>query len=52
VLLDTAKNRDALNIGPIPNSFVLKRERDSSQAWRYMPVIPALGRLRQEDCKF
>jgi hypothetical protein len=21
-------------------------------AWWYKPVIPALGRLRQEDCKF
>jgi hypothetical protein len=23
-----------------------------SQAWWHMPVIPALGRLRQEDCEF
>jgi hypothetical protein len=22
------------------------------QVWRYMPVILALGRLRQEDCSF
>jgi hypothetical protein len=23
-----------------------------SQAWRYMLIIPTLGWLRQEDCKF
>jgi hypothetical protein len=23
-----------------------------SKVWLYMPVIPALGRLRWEDCKF
>lgn len=29
------------------------KDKMHMQAWRYMPIIPALGRLRQEDfCEF
>jgi hypothetical protein len=32
--------------------LVLSQSRKSGWAWWYMSVILALGRLREEDCKF
>jgi hypothetical protein len=33
-------------------SFLFIRENNFSWAWRYMSIIPALGRLKQEDQEF
>jgi hypothetical protein len=29
----------------------LEKVKNQHWGWWYMPVIPALGRLRQDDCK-
>jgi hypothetical protein len=33
-------------------SYGLEVKWKASQAWWYMPTISALGRLRDEECKF
>jgi hypothetical protein len=36
---------------PELNEWIIIKVHTRSQAWWYMPVIPALGRLRQKDCE-